>query len=66
MHMADPPVFKLFGKKRTISTESWGPHLNSLEKFIFSVHFLEADDIVVLDKSAEVVMCLFPVKSEIQ
>ena len=46
--------------KRTIKPESQGPYLNGLEKFIFPMYFLKADDIVVVGTSSEIIMFQFP------
>ena len=46
--------------ERTIYPESRGQYLNGLEKLILPMYFLKADDVVVFDKSAEVVMLSFP------
>ena len=60
MHMADPPASALPGKKM-YKPESRGQYLNGLEKLIFPMYFLKADDVVVFDTSAETLMYLFPV-----
>ena len=46
--------------KRTKKSESRGPHLNDQEKFILPVYFLETDDIVVFDKSSELIVFRVP------
>ena len=60
MHMAEPPGVCIVWYKRTKELETWCEHLKSLKKLVLPMYFLKADDVDVFDKSAGVVMCLFP------
>ena len=59
MHMAEATCICIVWYKRTKELESRSQCLNRLEKLIFPMYFLKADDVVVFDQSAAVVMFLF-------
>ena len=61
MQIADPPTFSLPRRNVPKESKSWSQHLNSLKKLLLAVHFLEANDVVMVQEFFEIIEFGFPV-----